>query len=606
MPESLLPPAPSATARISQMTAGLALAFLGACAQLPTAATPVAQSAAPAPAAPAAPAAAAEAARPELPRLALTPDVLYQLMMAEIAAQRGLTGPAHATLFELAKRTRDPRIARRALEFALQSRQPANALAAARLWNELTPGDVQAREALINMLLLAGQFLEVESMLRADLASAAAPAETFGSIGALLARSSRRTEALAVMEGLASDFPNLPEAQLAVAQSAQLAGNKSRAITKVRQALALRPDWELAALIGAQYLQPESPAEAGEFLSNFLRNSPRSVSARLALGRVLAGDRKYAEARTEFARVLELQAGNTDALYALGMVNNQLDKPADAERYFKRYLEVAQAAPRPERNISRALLQLAQIEEERKNIPAALDYLGRIKSGEEFVLAQARRATLLASTGKLEQALADLRAVDVDSRDDRLRLIQIESQLLRDNNRLDAAFKVLDDAVLANPDATDLLYDHAMIAEKLNRLEVMEASLRTVIRLKPDAAHAYNALGYSLADRKLRLPEALKLIERALELAPDDAAILDSMGWVHFRLGNNERALEFLRKSYAVRPDAEVGTHLGEVLWVMGQRDEARRLWSDAGKKEPQNEVLRETLTRLNVHVSSN
>ena len=578
---------------------GLALTLLAsACAPLQTATNAAGQPAASAVAA-AAPAVVPPPA-PKLPLLSLTQDILYQLMMSEIAAQRSLPGPAFNTLYELAQRTRDPRIARRSLELALQARQPGNALLGARLWNELADS-VQSKEALFNMLVLAGQFEEVETLLRRDLASMAAPELAFGSIGTLLARSTRRSEALTVMEDLAADYPKLPEAKLAVAQSAQLAGNKARAIEKVREALALRPDWELAALIGAQYLQPESPTAASEFLNQFLVNAPNSSSARLALGRVLAGDQRYAEAMVQFRRVLEQQADNSEANYAMGLLAKQSGKMDEAERFFKRYIELAAKARPDERNTNRANLQLAQIEEDRKNIEAALSYLARVTDGEEALPALGRRAALLASAKRLDEARKLLREADASSARERVQLVQMEAQLLRDNNRVDEALAFLTDAIKTYPDEPDLLYDQAMVAEKLNKLELMESALRELIRQRPDSAQAYNALGYSLADRKLRLDEAFKLIERALTLAPDDAAITDSMGWVHYRLGNNDKALEFLRRAYAMRPDTEVGAHLGEVLWVTGKQSEAQQLWREARQKEPENEVLRETVTRLNV-----
>lgn len=539
-----------------------------------------------------------------LPQVRLTPEILYQLTLSEIAAQRGMSGSAFATLYSLARSTGDARIARRAAEMALISRQPANALLAARLWSSLAPASREARDTLLNMLVVNGQFEEVESLLGRDLEVPATRAATFMQVHALLARSSKPVEAFESMERLAYPYPQLPEARLALAQAAQRAGNKARAITEIRAALILRPDWDLAVLLGAQFLEADAPREASELLSQFLARNPNARAPRMALGRTLAAEDRFAEAAEQFQIVLRAEAGNLDAIYALGLLAYQAKQLDQAEGYFKRYLTLAQLPANRERNTNQVYLQLAQIAEDRKNPEAALELLREIDAGPEFIPALARRAAILSRLSRLDQARQILKDASPSSARERVQLIQIEAQLLREANQHQAAFDVLTAGLAAQPDQPELLYEHAMVAEKLNRVDVMEASLRTVIRLRPDSAQAYNALGYSLADRNLRLPEALVLIERALSLAPNDAAIIDSMGWVHYRLGNLDKALEYLQRAYALQPDAEVGTHLGEVLWVMGKHAEAQRLWREASQKEPQNTVLRDTLARFNTDIA--
>jgi Flp pilus assembly protein TadD len=190
-----------------------------------------------------------------------------------------------------------------------------------------------------------------------------------------------------------------------------------------------------------------------------------------------------------------------------------------------------------------------------------------------------------------------------EDKDEELQLIVAESQLLRDANRAPEGLEVLEDGLKRYPDNTDLLYDQAMMAEKLNRLELMEASLRRIIELDPKNQNAYNALGYSLAERNLRLDEAQALIAKARELAPDDPFIMDSMGWVQFRLGRLKEAESLLRQAYRMRPDPEIAAHLGEVLWELGQREDARKLWREANNKDPKNDTLKNTLGRLQVHL---
>jgi Flp pilus assembly protein TadD len=214
---------------------------------------------------------------------------------------------------------------------------------------------------------------------------------------------------------------------------------------------------------------------------------------------------------------------------------------------------------------------------------------------------QARRAGLMARQGQLKEARALIQAVPERTGDDARAKLLAEAQVLRDVKRWQDAAAVLAAANQRFADDTDLMYEQAMVEEKLDRLPEMERLLRRVIALKPDHPHAHNALGYSLADRGVRLDEARSLIQRALELSPGDPFITDSLGWVEFRLGTRDEALRLLRQAYAARPDTEIAAHLGEVLWAAGQRDEARRIWQDARGRDAGNEVLRETLARLKV-----
>ncbi|MEY4212957.1 MAG: hypothetical protein RL458_1183, partial [Pseudomonadota bacterium] len=282
----------------------------------------------------------------------------------------------------------------------------------------------------------------------------------------------------------------------------------------------------------------------------------------------------------------------------LAQVAAQAGQSSLAQSYLQRYLDLpAEIA----RDNAIAMLFLGQIAEEEKRFEDAIGWYARVDSGEQVDTARIRRALILGRLKRIDEALSVLREGIPDDPRARARLIAIEAQVLREAGRYADAFKVLDDALKRQPDDTDLLYDHAMAAEKVNRIDLLEASLRKLIEVKPDHAHAYNALGYTLADRNLRLVEAQRLIEKALELAPDDAHILDSMGWVLFRRGDLEGAIRYLRKAFALRADVEIGVHLGEVLWQAGMQDEARQLWRDAREREPANEVLRETLVRLNI-----
>jgi tetratricopeptide (TPR) repeat protein len=242
---------------------------------------------------------------------------------------------------------------------------------------------------------------------------------------------------------------------------------------------------------------------------------------------------------------------------------------------------------------------LGQIAEEQKLWPRAIEWYESVSEGEHAVPARMRTANAIAKQGKLDEARAFLQRASADYPEQHVQLVVAEAQLLRDANRPRDAYEVLGQALKSEPDQPDLLYDFALTAEKLERFDVLETNLKKLIEVRPDHAHAYNALGYSYAERNTRLPEARKLIEKALELAPEDHFIIDSLGWVLYRQGDLKGALEQLRRAYDGRPDAEIGAHLGEVLWVLGRQDEANRIWQESLKTSPENETLLKTIKRL-------
>ncbi len=255
------------------------------------------------------------------------------------------------------------------------------------------------------------------------------------------------------------------------------------------------------------------------------------------------------------------------------------------------------------RNPDRAYLYLAQIAEDAKDYPRALDWLGKVSDGNDQSTARIRRALIVARQGKVDAARAELRAIPAATPAAQTQVTLAEAQLLRDANQNQAAYDLLTAAIEQAPNNVDLLYDYGMRAEKIGRIDVLEGAMKSVIRIRPDHAQAYNALGYTLADRNERLDEAKALIEKANALAPDDASILDSMGWVQYRLGENASALKYLERAYRLRGDAEIAVHLGEVLWVAGRKADAERTWREASVKEPQNAVLAQTLARFNVTI---
>ncbi len=528
-----------------------------------------------------------------LPPQDLSPEVLYGYLVAEIALQRGNAGIAAQTFLELARRTRDPRIARRAVEVANQARMQALAVDAARIWHDVSPDSPQALQSLTVLLIGARKVGEAEPYIEKLLSGdGPAAANGFMQLGRLLAGNPDRRENLGVIERLAGKYSNLPQARFAVAQAALGAGDEELALKEIRRAAELRPDWELAALFEAQVLQRAQPAAAAARLAGYLAKYPDSREVRLNYARVLVGDRKFAEARAEFEKLVAGNAADADLLYAVGLLAVQAKDYGIAESNLKRSLELGYRDPNTVR------YTLGQIAEERKDYGIARDWYRTIARGEHFVPSRLRYAQTLSKEGKLDEARSYLRTQGAGEAQQHPFVIA-EAQLLRDAGKNADAYDVLGRALAKSPDQAELLYDHALTAEKLDRFDVLEANLRKLIQMQPEHAHAYNALGYSLADRNLRLEEARKLIEKALELAPDDYAIVDSMGWVLYRQGDLKGALEFLRRAYRGRPDGEIAAHLVEVLWVSGERDEAERIWSDTLKNYPNEEILKKTIQRF-------
>jgi Flp pilus assembly protein TadD len=338
-----------------------------------------------------------------------------------------------------------------------------------------------------------------------------------------------------------------------------------------------------------------------EILARHLERSPKATEPRLAYARLLIADKQYAAARGQFERLLQADPKNPALVYSMALLSMQGNLKADARGYLQRYLALIAEPGNEERDADNAYLNLAQLAEDDRQYSEALQWLRKIEGGEEYLPARVREASVLAKMNRLEDGRKVLRDIKPQSDDERVQLVIAEAQLLRDAKRHEDSYTMLAEALAKNPDNLSLLYDTAMAAERTNRLAEMEQNLRRVIELKPDYAHAYNALGYTFADRNTRLPEALQLIEKAHELSPSDPYILDSLGWVHFRMGDLKRAREHLERAYNAKPEAEVAIHLAEVLWVSGDQSGARKLLREVRSQEPGNELLKSTIARLRI-----
>jgi tetratricopeptide (TPR) repeat protein len=520
---------------------------------------------------------------------------LYDMLLGEIALQRGDYALAAKTYLELAKQSRDPRVARRAVEVANQGKLTDLAIEASRTWLDIEPQSPAALQVLAALLISAKKVDEAEPVIDRLLSAEGVSMDRgFLQLNRLLTGNPDKAANLRVVKSLAAKHANLPEAHIAVAQAAAAANDDKAAIAAARRAGEMRPEWEVPAVLEAQILQKRSTSDAAKRLAQFVEKNPGSREGRLNYARALILDKKIAEARKQFEALLAANPKDTQLTYMVGVTALQLKDYTVAEDSMKRLVS------NPEyRDPDGARYILGQIAEEKKDWPQAIKWYDQIQEGEQAVPARLRTANAIAKQGKLDAARDYLHKVSDDFPGQEVQFTVAEAQLLRDANRNGEAYDLLDKALKEEPEQPELLYDFALTAEKLEKYDVLEANLRKLIEVRPEHAHAYNALGYSFAERNVRLKEARALIEKAVDLAPEDYFILDSLGWVQYREGNLKTAAETLRRAYNGRPDAEIGAHLGEVLWAMGDRNDANRVWNESLKTAPDNETLLKTIKRL-------
>lgn len=529
------------------------------------------------------------------PAQELTPQILHQMMLAEVAAARGQTAMAARSYLDLARRTRDGRIARRAAEMALFSRESDLSTEAARLWLDIEPGSVQAQQLTSGTLASTARIDDLRTHLADALArqgDALGPALLGLNRG--LARIPDKPLIRRLVTELTEPYLTHPEAWFARANAAFVAGDGAAASEDLDGALRLRPDWEQAVVLKAQFEHEASAGSGIRTLQAYLAEHPEARESRITLARFLVAGKQFAPARAQFEQILTRQPDDKDAIHAAGLLAMQLGDGAGAEAHFRRLLDLGFAEEDSIRSY------LGQIAEEAKRYDEAIGWYKSVPPGSRYVAAQARVAQVMVSRGQMAEARQYLQTLARDAAPaERQQFVLAEAQIARDAGRNEDAFNVLDEALRGDPESTELLYESALMAERIGRPEVMEGRLRKLIALKPDHAHAYNALGYSLVDRNLRLDEAEGLIRKGLEIAPNDAFILDSLGWALYRRGDLNGALAQLQRAFELRADPEIAAHLGEVLWMMGRRDEAARTWKDAAKANPDNTVLADVIKKF-------
>ena len=604
----------------------------------------VAQSAPPSPAAapasspaPVAPAAGpssleqAKAAQQSTPESLLNADLFYELLIGEITAQEGDPAAGFALMLDAARKTGDAQLYQRATDIALQARSGDTALQAARAWKQALPASREANRYQLQILIALNRISDTLEPLKTELRMAP-EAERLAVLNAVpraYARASDKALAATVVEkALAAYLAPAATGNVAgtawttVARMRWAAGDNPGALQAAQKGQAADPRAEGPVIVALELMDAKLP-EAEALVQTYLRQpevNERLPEVRMAYARALLDAQRYAEATAQLQIVTRERPDYPESWLVLGSLqlqDNQLDA---AQASLERYLALAQAAQAAQAaqsgqedqtdqagqtqtspGLTQAYLTLAQLAEKRKDYAAAESWLNKIDNVAELVRAQSRRASILASQGKLEEGRRLLRQLPERTPEEARAKLSAEVGLLREFKQYRPAHELVGQALLKEPQDTDLLYEQSMLAEKLGSLDEMERLLRQIIEIKPDFHSAYNALGYSLADRNIRLSEARELIRKAVDYAPADPFIKDSLGWVEFRMGNLPEAARILEAAYKAKPDAEIAAHLGEVLWSLGQRDRALAMWKEGQLINPDNETLLETLKRLNV-----
>lgn len=520
-------------------------------------------------------------------------EFVYKYLLGEIAGQRGEVTLASQLFLDLAKQTRDPRLAERAARAAAYANQPGVALQAATLWAELDPNSLEAQQASSQLLVASGNLNQAKPHIQKLLAKEETRANGFLYLNGLLANQKDKSEVLATITEFAAPYPKLPEAHFAIAQAALIADKPDVAKKAFETTTKLRPDWELSAQMQGQMLLKESPEKAISFYQTFLKQYPKANDVRMSYAKLLVNQKRYTEAKPEFVKLVESSNGSPEISAVVGLLSLESSDYLMADKYFQ------QSISSGFKNPDQLHIYLGRSAERQKMDAKALEWYDKVQPGEHFLEGRLSAANVIARTKNVDAAIKMLDEVDDITPQQQITVILTEANLLSQVKRNQESFNLLEKAAKNWPDSIELSYDYAMAAERIGKVDVMETELRKVIKLKPDFASAYNALGYSFADRSIKLDEAKTLIETALKLSPNDHYMLDSLGWVHYRLGNLALAAEYLSKAYEIQADPEIAAHLGEVLWKQGLQEEAKKIWASALKAFPENDVLMATAKKF-------
>ncbi len=544
------------------------------------------------------PAAAETQKEPKFPTADLTPDLLYDILVAAVAGQRGQNELALESLSRAAYQSRDRRLIAEAIQLSMESGQYQHAIDLAQLLSNIEPENFRVIVALAKAQFGLGQN-EIAINLLADLVEAQEREKlyVFHEIAALLSLQDQATILEDFTDQIATRPSNVGLAMTATILAFRLE-RPQEFIKLVDTTLNLAPDWEAPAVLKLTFLSAKDADNMDKFALEHLALFPEHNRFRLQYARSLLQIERPDPALEQFLVVLESNPDSEDALYSAGVLYLDRKMFDKSRMMFEHFLEIDQGN-------DQVRIYLSDIEREAGNFVKAINYLHGVSSDRYYVDAQIKLGRILAQRDGVESGLRHLDQIDAANEDEKTRIILEQDILLRDEGMLERSKVLLDDGLKRFPDNPDLLYNRGLLHAELDLLPQHEIDMRELIALQPENAHAYNALGYTLADKTDRLDEEKKKKKKANELLPDNPFILDSMGWVHFRLGNNDKAIKYLKQALDSRQDAEIAAHLGEVLWISGRYEEAKQVWEQGIEWAPDNAVLRDTIDRLSSQTSN-
>ena len=520
-------------------------------------------------------------------------EFVYKFLLAEIAAQRGdLTSAGHL-YYDLAKLTKNIPLAQRATNIAGYARNGRLALDSAELWRQLDNDSLEAKQILAELFISSGNLAKARPIIEKLLEQEKTRADGFLYLNNLLNKVENKKNALRFILAISKLYPELAEAHFSIAHAAYFAGDFKLAEKELDIAESIKPNWETAALFRGYMLAKDWPEKALEFYKSFLNENPNSNEVRLEYAKILANLKMYSKAKSEFLRLVDGSLASPEISLTVALLSLELNDNLLAEKFLNQALE------RGYSDRDKIQIYLAKIYLDRKEPDMAITFLDKISSGQLFVEAKILTAEIIAENRSVDDGIAFLAQYKNLNSNDKLQFLKAKTSLLYNNNRQQDAFDLMKSEDSNFNNSAEFKFDYAMIAEKMGNLLLMEQLLKEAIKLKPDYAYAYNALGYSYADRNIKLADAKKYIEIALSISPNKHYIMDSMGWLHFRMGNIEIALQFIEKAYKIQKDPEIAAHLGEILWKMGKLKQAKKVWEESMKTYPSNTVLLETFERL-------
>lgn len=525
------------------------------------------------------------------------PHLIYKLLVAEIAGQRGEMKMAVKNYLEVAQETHDPKVAARAAQVAVYAKDLESALAASKLWVQVDSENAEAHRTLASAYIRMAKPLDAvkhyEKMLKL-LDDPDNPGYGFSVISSTLAREPDRELAMSVMDKLLETRQDNAYALFAYAHLAMRQARFEMALGSLDKALKVKPDWGSAVILRSRILAMQGArGEALSYLEGVLKgNMSDDIQVGLTYARMLTESRQLEKALEQFERLADLDKRNVEINYYAGVLALQLQKLDEAEKYLQKVLKLG-------KRLQETNYYLGQVAEQRGKFNDAINRYSFVRHGEFYFSAQLRIVSALAEQKKYDRSIEHLQTIRVSSSKQRLQLILLEGDLLRESKRYAAAKDFYTKVLATMPNETSVRYARALVAEKLGEIDLLESDLQTILKVEPSNAQVLNALGYTLADRTDRYDEALKYIQRAIELEPDDAAVVDSLGWVYYRMGDYDTSIKHLRRATELSKDPEIAAHLGEVLWAKGEKDAAMKIWEKSLKENPGDEALLDVMKQF-------